>query len=138
MNTHRRPIVGSPVHQDRIRRRFCNCKAVRKAAEDATRHGDDRNNKALMRSLKPPLFDVGARVLVRFRLSKHKVPKKTWALMGHVVDCRHAKHRYKVSFKPPNENRRSEQWFHVSDLASAQTHNTTHYKSSHRSNVYIP
>ena len=28
MNTHRRPTVGSPVHQDRIRRRFNNCKVV--------------------------------------------------------------------------------------------------------------
>ena len=109
---------------------------MRKAADDATRH--IRKNKALMRSLKTPLFDLGARVGVRLRLSKHKVPKKTWALMGHVlVDCRQAKHRYKVSFKQPNENRR-EQWFHVSELASAQTHNTTPNKRSHRSKFYIP
>ena len=101
------------------------------AAEDASRHCEDRQNKALMRSLKTPLFDVGASVLVRFRLNKHKSPRKTWALMGYVVDCRQHKQSNNVSFKPSNGNYRIEKWFQVSHLTSAQTNKTEHNKSLH-------
>ena len=84
---------------------------LRGAAKEA-KCWDMRRNKASMKNMKTPVYHMGERVLVRYKLPKHKVQKKTWALNGVVVDCRHGGHRYKISFNPSNWNALVQKWIH--------------------------
>ena len=136
-NSNARPKFSPDCTEDTVDRRLIMCSAVRKAAKEATRHCDMRRNKVMMKNLKTLLYHVGERVLVRYKLPKHKVQRKTWSLTGIVVDCRHEGHRYKISFTPPNGNALLEKWFHVSDLASTPAVKPRD-KHSHRSKYYLP
>ena len=136
-NSNARPNFSPDCPEDTVDRRLIMCSAVRKAAKEATRHCDMRRNKVMMKNLKTPLYHVGERVLVRYKLPKHKVQRKTWAVTGIVVDCRHEGHRYKISFTPPNANALLGKWFHVSDLASTPAVKPRD-KHSHRSKYYLP
>ena len=83
-----------------------------RGADNGAKCWDMRRNKASMKNMKTPVYHMGERVPVRYKLPKHKVQKKTWALNSVVVDCRHGGHRYKISFNPSNWNALVEKWIH--------------------------
>ncbi|CAC5360464.1 unnamed protein product [Mytilus coruscus] len=71
--SHLRKSIKSPqVWEDHV-------KHNRNLAQKATRHCNDRKNKAWMKKSKTPIYEVGQQVLVRYRTrNNNRVPNKAW------------------------------------------------------------
>ncbi|CAC5421429.1 unnamed protein product [Mytilus coruscus] len=112
--SHLRKSFKSPqVWEDHV-------KHNRNLAQKATRHCNDRKNKAWMKKSKTPIYEVGQQVLVRYRTrNNNRVPNKAWALLGTVIKAEKRNHKYQVSFVPPYSKCNKKQWFYVSDITGS-------------------
>ncbi|CAC5378590.1 unnamed protein product [Mytilus coruscus] len=112
--SHLRKSFKSPqVWEDHV-------KHNRNLAQKATRHCNDRKNKAWMNKSKTPINEVGQQVLVRYRTrNNNRVPNKAWALLGTVIKAEKRNHKYQVSFVPPYSKCNKKQWLYVSDITGS-------------------
>ena len=92
--------------------------SYRHKAKSASKRCEKRQIARGLRSNPPSVYSVGDTVLLKYKHTKHKVPKRYHILKGEIVKRNRRLHRYKIQYRPPSSKDIRIDWFPVSHITS--------------------
>ena len=119
---------------------------MRKQIKLATERCNKRTQNRLLKNNPPSIYNKNDIVLIRFKVSKYKVPVRC-SVKGKIAKCHHRIGRYKVRFNHPESNTLTTSWFNVNDITSVTTEIEKNRKkvnihepnkAKHQNKYYIP
>ena len=107
------PRASTPMEDPiLVRQEYIN--KIREEAKKANEQCNARQTRYELKKLKTPVYEIGQKVLVRYKNRRHKVPKKYSALKGTIIKRKLDNYMYKVAVLTRGGSK--DQWMHVSDI----------------------
>ena len=97
-------------------------KDIRSTVSNTMRHCNQQMVLKVLRAMPPTVYEMGDKVLVRYRNDRHKMAKRHYVSTGIIQSCSYELHRYKIKFTQKNSEKNTVKLFSVADITSVTRH----------------